>query len=440
MRRNTKAFGFGLLMLVATVVCATAPFRLAAAEAVTAQEVAQHSVAAERQRVPVPEASEKALRYYRSGNVLWIVGTLWGLAVPALLLFTGFSARLRDWSTVIGRRWLGTIAVYAVLYLAVVYLLDLPLDFYQSFVRQHAYDLSNQSLGQWLGDSLKALMVTLVIGVATLWVPYLLLRKSPRRWWLYTGIAAVPLLALLLLIQPVVIAPLFDDFGPMQNKTLEADLLALADRAGIEGGRVFEVDKSADTNMVNAYVAGLADTKRIVLWDTLLAKLDRDQVLVVMGHEMGHYVLGHIWALFALLCVLVFATLYAVHRSLDLLIRRFGHRFGFSDPADVASLPLLVLLFSAYFLIAQPIAFAYSRHIEHEADRFALEITHGNHALASAFAILQDQNLANPRPGPLYVLLRAKHPALAERIAFANDYRPWEQGRPLTYADYFSEH
>jgi len=148
-------------------------------------------------------------------------------------------------------------------------------------------------------------------------------------------------------------------------------------------------------------------------------------------------VLGHIWKLIALLCVLVLATLYAVHRSLGFLLRRYGHRFGFSDPADVASLPLLVLLFSMFFLLAKPIVFAYSRHIEREADRFGLEITRDNHAMATAFTVLQYENLAHPRPGPLYVVWRSRHPSIAERIEFANQYRPWEQGQPLTFARYF---
>ena len=436
-------FVLGMVFLAIVAAFNVTPPEVLAGDQPTPALLAQDSTAPaadEAGSVPVPEPSAKAQRYYQSGNVIWVSATLWGLAVPALLLFSGLSARLRDWAGAIGRRWLGTIAVYAVLYVALIYLLDLPLSYYAGFVREHAYGLSNQSLAQWLGDSLKGLMVTLVIAVATLWLPYLLLRKSPQRWWLYTALAAVPLLALLLLIQPVLIAPLFDEFGPMEDKVLEAEILALADRAGIEGGRVFQVNKSEDTEAVNAYVAGLLETKRIVLWDTLLAKLDPDQVLVVMGHEMGHYVLGHVWTLFALLCLLVLATLYAVHRSLGVLIRRYSHRFGFNDPADVASLPLLVLLFSAFFLLVQPIALAYSRHIEREADRFGLEITRQNHAMATAFTILQHTNLAYPRPGPLYVLWRSRHPSIAERIEFANRYRPWEQGQPLVYERYFAEH
>ena len=137
--------------------------------------------------------------------------------------------------------------------------------------------------------------------------------------------------------------------------------------------------------------------------------------------------------------MLVLATLYAVHRSLGALIARVGHRFGVTEPSDIASLPLLVLLFSVFFLLAQPIALAYSRHIEREADRFALEITRDNRAMATAFAILQDQNLVHPRPGPLYVPWRARHPAIAERVEFANSYRPWESGERLVYGDHFQE-
>lgn len=417
----------------AAIDAAEPPNPIAPADAVTANEGEGTTP------VAVPEPSEETLRYYRSGNVLWVGATLWGLLVPAAILFSGFSARLRDWSRAVGRNGFFTIAVYVSAYLVLVYLIDLPLNSYQGYVRPHAYGLSNQSIGQWFGDSLKALAVTIVIGVSVLWVPYLLLRRSPRRWWLWTGLAAVPFLVLMLLVQPVLIAPLFDDFGPMQDKALEGQILALAERAGIDGGRVFEVTKSADTDAVNAYVGGLFGTQRIVLWDTLLARLTPEQVLVVMGHEMGHYVLGHVWTLLALLCVLVLATLYAVHRSLDFLILRFGPRFRFGEPSDIASLPLLVLLFSLFFLLAQPIALAYSRHIEREADRFALEITRDNRAMATAFTILQEQNLVHPRPGPLYVLWRARHPAIAERVELANHYRPWEQGEPLLYGDRFRE-
>ena len=223
----------------------------------------------------------------------------------------------------------------------------------------------------------------------------------------------------------------------MNDKQLEAQILALADEAGIEGGRVFEVDKSVDTNAVNAYVTGLGSTKRIVLWDTLLAKLDARQVRVVMAHEMGHYVLNHVMqGLLAGFCGIM-VGLYLVYRAANFLLRRFKDRLGFDQLSDVASLPLILLLGQTVALLMMPIGLAFSRHLEHEADRFALELTHDNRAAATAFVRFQAENLSNPTPGPLYTLLRASHPSLAERIEFANDYRPWEQGEPLRYGSFF---
>src|SRR4029434_7918815 len=194
------------------------------------------------------------------------------------------------------------------------------------------------------------------------WVQMRLLKKSPRRWWLYTGLAAIPFIVLVALVQPIWIDPLFNTFGPMKDKALEADILHLADRAGIEGSRVFEVAKSEDTKAVNAYVAGFGATKRIVLWDTILAKLNRRQLLVVMGHEMGHYVLGHVWKLILILSSLIIAALYAVHRFSGWLIARYRHRFGFSELSDVASLALILALFTLASLVVTPVALAMQRH------------------------------------------------------------------------------
>ncbi len=389
--------------------------------------------------IPVPEPSEKTLRYYRSGNVLWVLSNIWGLLIPAAFLFTGFSARIRNFARSVGRKWILIIGIYVVIYTCLNFLIDFPLDVYQGFIRQHAYELSNQSFSQWLSDSMKSLMIVTMMGALFLWIPYLLLKNSPRRWWLYTSMAAVPFLLFVLLIQPIWIAPLFDEFGPMQDRALEERILQLADRAGIEEGDVFEVNKSEDTETVNGYVVGLLNTKRIVLWDTLLEKLNPEQVLVVMGHEMGHYVLGHMWKLVLFFSLLILVILYAVHRTAAIMIDRFQHRFGFDKLSDIASLPLLVLLFSVFLLAATPVAFAFTRHLELEADRFGLEITQDNHAMATGLLFLHDENLRHPRPGLLYKLWRSWHPVPAERIEFANTYRPWETGDELKYANYFRQ-
>src|SRR6185369_8058823 len=201
------------------------------------------------------------------------------------------------------------------------------------------------------------------------------------------------------LVAPVWIAPLFNKFEPMHDKALETRILALADRAGIEDSRVFEVNKSVDTKTLNAYVAGLWQTKRIVLWDTIIARMDDRELLFVVGHEMGHYVLGHVWQMVALSSLLILVLLYGAYKTMGAILARWSHRFGFSDLADVASLPLLLLVANLFSLAITPVPLAFIRHIEHEADRFGLEITQTNHSAGTAFLKLQEEALGNPWPG-----------------------------------------
>lgn len=399
----------------------------------TASSVTQQS----SDLVPVPEPSEKALQYHRGGQMLWLVNLFLGFAIPVLFLFTGFSARIRNWAQAIGKKWFFVIGLYFVFFTLINFVIDLPLSYYEEFVRQHAYGLSNQTLGKWFGDSMIGLALSLSVGFLFLWIPYLLLKRSPRRWWLYSGLLAIPFLILAILVQPVWIDPLFNDFGQMKNKQLETKILALAQRAGIEGSRVFEVAKSEDTKALNAYVTGFGNTKRIVLWDTTIAKLNEDELLFVMGHEMGHYVLGHVWKSILLLSLVIIATLYAIHRTAGWLINKYRHRFGFSELSDVAAFPLIILLFGLYASVVTPPLLAYSRSNEHESDRFGLEINQNNRAAGTAFVKLQTENLSVPRPHWLVKFSQASHPPLGERIDFCNGYRPWEKGEPLKYGPLF---
>jgi STE24 endopeptidase len=389
------------------------------------------TTADELRPVEVPIPSEQALRFYRSGMWLWAFEVCWGLIVPAVIVFTGFSAVLRNLARRLGRWWFPTVGLYVVLYLAIVFLINFPLDYYVGFVRQHAYGLSNQSLAKWLTDSLLSVGIEMIVGFAFAWVPYLLLARAPRRWWLYTSLLSVPFLFATLLVKPIWIDPLFNDFGPMKNKRLEQSILDLASRAGIEGSRVFEVNKSIDTKALNAYVTGVLGSKRIVLWDTLIARLDEKELLVVMAHEMGHYVLGHVVRSILLSSFLTLTSLFLVDRLGRWLVARYSHILRFESLADVASVPLLLLLIQVTSLFLTPAAMAYSRYQEHEADRFALDLTHTNHSAATAFVKLQQENLGNPRPGLIYKIFRASHPSIGERIDFCNSYRPVASSAPL---------
>ncbi len=425
--RNMK-FSILCLLILVTLFPTTASRGQAPTENAQAaqREVAQPSPAGdELEPVAVPEPSELALQFYRTGNWLWVLNVAWAVLLPGVLAFSGFSARLRNLAARLGRSWFVTIGLYVVMYLAIVFVLELPLAYYEGYVRLHDYGLSNQTLLKWFSDSVTSLAISMAAGFALAWVPYLLLTRSPRRWWIYTTALSVPFLFLVTLITPIWIAPLFNKFGPMKDGALEQKILALAGQAGIAGSRVFEVEKSVDTKAVNAYVTGVFGTKRIVLWDTLIAKLDEKELLVVMGHEMGHYVLGHVARSILLSSVITLLGLFLVDWSGRRLVARYASRLGFDRLSDVASLPLVLMLLEVAFLLLSPVALAYSRQQEHEADQFALDMTRSNHSGARAFVKLQEENLSNPRPGPIFKFFRSSHPSIGDRIDFCNSYHPW---------------
>ncbi|MFI5334630.1 MAG: M48 family metallopeptidase [Chlamydiales bacterium] len=393
--------------------------------------------AAECANVVVPEASQQAMRYYESGNILWIFQQAWALIIPLLFLITGFSGKLASFSEKVGKKWFFGITVYLVIFIVLYKLLSLPMDYYAGYIRQHAYDLSTQSAAHWFSNYGMETFIGLLGAIAFVWIFYLLLKKSPKRWWFYSSLVTIGISFIMIFVQPIWIDPLFNTFGQMQDKKLEKEILHLAARAGISHGRVFEVDKSGETSMLNAYVTGVGKTGRIVLWDTTIKQMKPDEILFVMGHEMGHYVLHHIWLYLAIMSATTFVIFYLTYLSANFLLRRYQKRFGFKHLYNIASLPLLLLLTGIFLFLASPFFNYLSRHIEHEADRFGLEITQNNDAAGRAFLILQQGNLANPRPGPVYTFWRATHPSLGDRVDFCNSYCPWKEGKPLKYAKHF---
>ncbi len=390
-------------------------------------------------QVVVPEASEQAMRYYNSGNILWIVNQALSLIVPLLFLLWGFTGKLSRFAERCGKKWYFVIVIYLVIFLTISQILGFPFDYYSGYLRQHEYGLSVETLGHWFGNYGKSFLVSLITAAAFIWIFYLVLKKSPRRWWFYGTLVSIGIVFITSMIQPIWIDPLFNKFGPMKDKQLEEQILALAAKAGIQGGRVYEVDKSQETKALNAYVIGFGSTKRIVLWDTTLKAMTPDQILFVVGHEMGHYVLNHMWWGMAYYSALSFVIFYLTYLSANFLMKRYHHRFGFNSLSNIASFPLFLLLIGIFMLLTTPLSNWFSRHLEHEADRFGLEITQNNQAAGEAFIVLQHGNLANPRPGPIYNFWRNTHPPLGERVDFCNSYCPWKEQEPLKYGKYFQE-
>jgi Zn-dependent protease with chaperone function len=424
LRQIVLAMSLTLLCLAALGVQAGEPLQTSPPHAQLLLQ--EHPPRADDSPMAVPEPSAKSLHHYREGLALISATIAWMLLVPALAVFTGYSARLRSWAQQVSRRWYVTFALFVLAYGLIYFLASLPLSYYAGFVHPHHYGLSNQTLGRWLAQYAKVAGVVMAVVLTTSWFPLVVIRKSPRRWWLYLGLLALPSLCTLAWVEPWVIAPLFHPIQHLQNSALESKIVAEAERCGIEGSRVYEVKMSEDTKTLNAYMTGFGQSKRIVFWDTTLKALNEGELLFIMGHEMGHYVLGHLLKHIAFGSALIVVLLFIVHWLGERLLAKCHARVGFNSLSDIAALPLILLLVLIVGLAGLPIPMAFSRHLEHEADRFGLELTHNNHAAATAFVKLRAYNLGISRPGVIVKLWLFTHPPVAERIEFCNTYRPWE--------------
>jgi Zn-dependent protease with chaperone function len=408
----------GLAVAAVTIVAAVAV-------SVTAQPKAtEERKGDERFEVRV---TEEMVRHSRLREVLYFVGIAWSGVVMLGLLFTGASRRMRDVAVRAAKRPFLAALLYLVLFILAVTILDLPLAYYSGFVVPHQFGLTDQSLPSWLGDMAKGLGVSLAIAPVIGALALLGIRRM-KNWWVLLWACSIPLTLLLVVIQPIVLDPLFNDFQPLRDQVLRRKLLGLASGAGIEGARVYQVDKSKQTRTMNAYVNGIGPTNRIVMWDTLLAKLNHDEVLAIMGHEMGHYVMKHMWKGLAFSVLMSFAGLFVLQRIHDRGLRRWGPRWGFSAPGDPASIPWLLFVAGALSFLTSPVISGYSRSIEHQADVFALELTHLNEPLATAFRKMAEDSKTDPSPHPAIELWSYSHPPIAKRIPFALSYKPWEKG------------
>jgi STE24 endopeptidase len=370
--------------------------------------------------------------YQRQRVALAIVSPLVGIAVGLLLLFTGVAQWMRDLANARVKGQWARVLVFFTLYSVIMAVVLLPLDWYSGWALEHRFALSNQSLGDWALDQGKALAFQIVaVGVLPLLALAMrVVDAHPRRWWLWLSLGALPVAAASVLLQPLVFDPLFNKFTPLHDASLRDDILALARRADIPARNVYEVDMSTKTKKVNAYMTGFGSSQRIVLWDTTLKQMSRDEILFVMGHEMGHYVLHHIWKGLAWVAAGSFAVLWLTAWFARALLARFGGRWNVHAAGDLAAIPLLFAVLMWVNYLGAPVANAISRGVEHEADVFALEITHDNDAGARSFLKLAEGNRSDPEPAGWVKLLLFTHPPLGDRIRFALDYKPWERGEP----------
>lgn len=388
----------------------------------------QAGAVAEHRDPYMPRVPARAIAYQRAGYALTAGSMVWNLLGLWLLLQSGLSARLRD---AVERRLgrggetppsLRVVAAYFLVLSLLLLLWGQPVDLLR-WLREQYFGFSRQSFGGYLGDAALDWVFGLLL-IPVIWGGYALYARAPRRWWLPLWAALIPLLFVLIVLQPVVIAPAYNRYTPMAPGPLRDRILALAARAGITGGRVLVEDTSRRTRHVNAYVTGLGPSTRIVLNDTALHSLPPDELLAMMGHELGHYVEGHIWVGFVTGSLGAGALLWLLARLLPWAARRWGERWGLRGVDDPAALPLVLLVLSLLLLAQAPVAGAISRTLERRADAFGLRLTGLNDATARLFVGFAERDYSDPDPPRLYHLWFGSHPTISERIAFARRFTP----------------
>ena len=369
-----------------------------------------------------PEQHETALRYSRGGWALWLTGSLLGMAAPFLLAFSGLAGRIEQAVSARLRARVVSDAVCVLAFVSLLALLNLPIEVWH-FYRERHYGFATQGLAPWLGDEMKAFGVACVAALIFLLPVWGAIRLWPRGWWVIGSVIGVAFSIAAIAVAPVFIAPLFNTFTPLKDASLKGRILDMAHREGISVDDVFEVDASRQSRHDNAYVVGLLGTQRIVLYDTLIAGYTPEEVQFVMGHEMGHYVLEHIWKGVAFAALAIVAGFFLLHRLLHRIIGRCSTRLGYTSPAAIAAVPLVLLLFSAYAFALQPIESAFSRYVEHEADVFGLdairELPESRGVAVSAFQKMAARNLSDPNPPAIVEWWLYSHPSMGNRIRFA---------------------
>jgi STE24 endopeptidase len=384
-----------------------------------------------------PDKYEKAVSYSRTQYRLHFVGVAYSLLLLFVILSLRIAPVFRDWAESFSRRRFVQALTFVPLLLFTLDALKFPLEAYEHHLAVQ-YEISVQSWDSWLWDWTKGEFLQLVIASILAYILYGVIRRSRRRWWLYFGLASLPILIFLLFISPIVIDPLFNHFEPLQatQPSLVAEIEKVVKQGGLDipRERMFEMKASEKVNAVDAYVTGFGASKRVVVWDTTIAKMTPPQTLFVVGHEMGHYVLGHISKGIAFAGSLIIVVLLLVHLALSRTLAREQRRWALRGLDDWASLPALLLFTYLFFFLAEPAFNTFSRYQEHQADVYGLEVTHGivpdsSQTAAEAFQILGEVDLADPNPNAFIKVWLYSHPPLAERLAFAHEYDPWSKGQ-----------
>jgi Zn-dependent protease with chaperone function len=358
--------------------------------------------------------------------VLSFGSTIFSLFVLLALILARFTPRLQRVTESVSKKRILQVLIIVPSLLLTLSLLQMPVELYGHHISR-VYGLSVQGWGSWLADWAKSELLILILATLVISGLYWAIRRAPKHWWFYGWLVSLPIMAATVFVAPVLVDPIFNRFEPLAttNPQLTSQLRALAHSAGLEipESRIFLMHASDKVTTYNAYVTGFGATKRIVVWDTTARDLTTPQTLFIFGHEMGHYVLNHIYLGMAYSALLLFAGFWLTQRLAEAALRLFGKNWQIQTLGDWSSLPLLILLASLLSFIGEPLGSTFSRWEEHHADIYGLSVTRPitNDALqvaAQAFQVLGEKSFSYPNPSPLLVFWSYSHPPIAERIRF----------------------
>ncbi|HEX4104626.1 MAG TPA: M48 family metallopeptidase, partial [Rhizomicrobium sp.] len=359
-------------------------------------------------------ARAKSDAYFEGGYWLMLVDLLWTLVVTGLLLWLGISAAIRDWTAEKTHSRVWQAMIYGVAYVAIMAVAQFPLTVYEGFFREHSYGLSNQTFLAWLGDQGTGLALSLVAALIFVPLLYAAIRRARGNWWLWGAGLVILFQILVAVIFPVFIAPLFNHYSPLPESPLKAQILSLARANDIPADNVWLVDASRQSNRISANVSGFLGTTRVSLNDNLLHQGTHDEVLAVLGHEMGHYVMGHMTRLIMLTGLVIIIAFAFMHWGFIFATELFGGQWQVRRVEDIAGLPLLVALYSIFFFLATPITNTISRTTEHQADIFGLDAVRKPDAFATVALKLSTYRKLDP--GKWEEIIFYDHPSGRTRI------------------------
>ena len=360
-------------------------------------------------------ARAKSDSYFEGGYVLTFVDALYAILVSALLLFLRISSRMRKIAEGMTRSRFLQVPIYIAQYFVLTTVLSLPLSLYEEYFREHAYGLSNQNFMQWSGDFAKDFAISLVAFAVLGTLVYSAIRATRQYWWAWGTAISVAFFILAAVIQPVYIAPIFNDYKPLRDGPVKQHILSLARAEGIPVTNVYEFDASRQTKRISANVSGMFGTTRISMNDNLLNRSNEREIMAVLGHEMGHYVLDHGTRLTLMLGLVYLAGFGFAAWGFNILARIFGGIWDVRGVDDPAGLPVLAALASFFFLLATPVTNTITRTTEAQADIFGINASRQPDGFSEATLQLSEYRKLDPSPLEEYVFY--DHPSGRSRIS-----------------------